>query len=274
MLIKSRLDLRTISRLAVVLLFLLAGSACTSKTGTVVIESSPPGASVMVDGESQGITPLVLKHIPAGQWEGSLEREGYEPEPIKLVVQAGKDSTTSIDLTPYLSVMLRDAGRMNSPQAAVQWLVASAAMQAAEGVGMGPFPELPIEAYWSRTLTESADGRLYATSIVYRMSHPIYIDFKGMPSENQVMGTLSLWVVPDDFWDTRMLLDGLALVQFRYGGRQQWNFLVILDEKVGVWRVYRHVDWDLDFDSIALGDIIVEFFIRGFMSEWQDYETE
>ena len=64
--------------------------------GTLVIESNPAGAQVMVDGESRGVTPLSLT-LKAGAHVVELRGAG-EPRVIPLTVPAGSQVSQYIEL--------------------------------------------------------------------------------------------------------------------------------------------------------------------------------
>jgi hypothetical protein len=58
-----------------------------STTGTLVIESTPPGVAVLVNGQPHGITPLTLK-VEAGIHEVELRGPG-KPKMFKVHVTRG-----------------------------------------------------------------------------------------------------------------------------------------------------------------------------------------
>jgi TonB family protein len=49
-------------------------------TGTLHVETEPPGAAVSVNGETHGATPMDLGNVPLGSYEVKLELKGYEPK--------------------------------------------------------------------------------------------------------------------------------------------------------------------------------------------------
>jgi hypothetical protein len=59
-------------------------------SGGLVVESLPEGASVFVDGELVGKTPLSLDAVSAGEHVMRLERDGYLPWLSSPRVVAGK----------------------------------------------------------------------------------------------------------------------------------------------------------------------------------------
>ena len=67
-----------------------------ASVGTLVIESNPPGAQVIVDGESRGVTPVNLT-LKAGAHVVELHGAG-EPRVIPLTVPAGSQVSQYIEL--------------------------------------------------------------------------------------------------------------------------------------------------------------------------------
>ena len=65
-------------------------------TGTLVIDSRPSGASVLVDGEGQGETPTTLR-LPAGRHVVELSLAGVR-ESIVVRLAEGDVVTRSLDL--------------------------------------------------------------------------------------------------------------------------------------------------------------------------------
>lgn len=57
--------------------------------GTLKVESEPPGARVLVNGQGRGRTPFALSDLAFGSYAVRVEQKGYEPETQKLVLDAG-----------------------------------------------------------------------------------------------------------------------------------------------------------------------------------------
>ena len=55
-----------------------AGSARSVNLGSMLVDSRPPGARVVLDGNLVGTTPVVVPDIAVGTHRVSLEREGYQ----------------------------------------------------------------------------------------------------------------------------------------------------------------------------------------------------
>ena len=64
---------------------------------TLEVESTPPGATVLVKGKKRGATPLRLK-VPAGAVSLRVEKEGYKPWSQDLKVRAGESRTLRAQL--------------------------------------------------------------------------------------------------------------------------------------------------------------------------------
>ncbi len=71
-----------------------------SDSGRIVINSTPPGASVAVGGVSRGITPFTIETIPSGKHQMSLTMKGYEPYIDEITVEPGDRREFNIALTP------------------------------------------------------------------------------------------------------------------------------------------------------------------------------
>lgn len=56
-----------------------AAVAAGGTVGSVLVESRPPGARVVIDGEPAGTTPIVVTDLPPGRREVRIERDGYTP---------------------------------------------------------------------------------------------------------------------------------------------------------------------------------------------------
>jgi hypothetical protein len=74
-----------------------AASVATARTftGVLIIESVPPGATVLMNLKPVGVTPLHLTAHPAGSYAIRLEREGFERWTAGIRVTA--DTTTHIN---------------------------------------------------------------------------------------------------------------------------------------------------------------------------------
>ncbi len=57
--------------------------------GRLLVRSMPPGAEVIVNGESRGTTPLALAELPYGPYEVEVILAGYPPRREQLMLDAG-----------------------------------------------------------------------------------------------------------------------------------------------------------------------------------------
>lgn len=69
-------------------------------TGTLVVETRPPGARVIVDGAEAGVTPLTLPALSAGSHRIRIEHPGYTPITTTTTVETGARARVAVTLTP------------------------------------------------------------------------------------------------------------------------------------------------------------------------------
>ncbi len=77
----------------------------TVATGSVVITSDPPGATVFMDDRSIGETPVALGDVPSGRTRVTMQRAGYVPYEVELNVMPGLQ-------TPFHAVLAAMKGRV------------------------------------------------------------------------------------------------------------------------------------------------------------------
>lgn len=58
-------------------------------SASIDFTSDPPGATVLINGSSRGVTPTRVDQIPSGEAEVTLQLDGYAPYREKLVLKAG-----------------------------------------------------------------------------------------------------------------------------------------------------------------------------------------
>lgn len=80
---------------------LAAAAPAGTGTGTASINSSPEGATVVIDGQARGTTPARLA-LPAGEYTVELRR-GNVSRALPVIVEADATVEASADLTPSLS---------------------------------------------------------------------------------------------------------------------------------------------------------------------------
>lgn len=67
--------------------------------GSLSVETTPPGAEVLIDGHSRGVSPLELTDIPAGTSKITVRLAGYQENTDTVAVVAGQPSTSKLTLT-------------------------------------------------------------------------------------------------------------------------------------------------------------------------------
>ena len=76
----------------------MSNRAGGARSGSMVVESRPPGATVTVDGRSSGVTPLTLEEMAPGPHAVSFTLEGYRPFTTTVRVVAGERARAAASL--------------------------------------------------------------------------------------------------------------------------------------------------------------------------------
>ena len=73
-----------------------------SATGELIVETSPEGAEIWIDGitTTRGNAPLVASTLPAGEVEVTVQMPGYEKVTRKVLIRPGQTTRLAIQLTP------------------------------------------------------------------------------------------------------------------------------------------------------------------------------
>ncbi|HYF52236.1 MAG TPA: PEGA domain-containing protein, partial [Planctomycetota bacterium] len=71
------------------------------RTPRLIVRSTPPGASLLVNGRMMGATPLTLDSVPAGSYGLRLEKEGCRPATLNVNVDSS-DAVVEQQLEPAL----------------------------------------------------------------------------------------------------------------------------------------------------------------------------
>jgi serine/threonine protein kinase len=75
---------------------MLPAPAVSAASGTLVVTTNPPGAQALIDGRSQGVTPITVT-LPAGAHNLEL-RGGGEPRTIPITIAPGKELAQYVEL--------------------------------------------------------------------------------------------------------------------------------------------------------------------------------
>jgi formylglycine-generating enzyme required for sulfatase activity len=81
--------------------------------GLLTLSSEPPGATVSIDGEYRGQTPLEISLAPDRRYEVSLSKLGFEAHSLELSVASGETRSETVDLAERLGeleIIARPAG--------------------------------------------------------------------------------------------------------------------------------------------------------------------
>jgi hypothetical protein len=73
-------------------------AAAAATTGALVIESRPVGATVFMDGQAIGVTPLSLPDQAPGTRRIRLQLDGFNPWVTTALVQAGARTRVAASL--------------------------------------------------------------------------------------------------------------------------------------------------------------------------------
>jgi serine/threonine-protein kinase len=70
------------------------------QTGTVMVRSNPPGASIVVDGQEWATRTPTMLTLPAGRHQLVFRRDGYAPQESSIVVRDGAVANLDINWVP------------------------------------------------------------------------------------------------------------------------------------------------------------------------------
>ena len=77
----------------------VAGRSTTASTGTLLVESRPPGAAVVMNGKPRGTTPLTVEALAPGSYRVTLSLAGYQPFATTVRVVAGERTRAAASLS-------------------------------------------------------------------------------------------------------------------------------------------------------------------------------
>lgn len=72
----------------------------TAERGTLVVNTTPPGANISVDGKESGISPVTLENLVPGNHTVTIVKDGYVTADQQVTIAAGTTYPLSIELTP------------------------------------------------------------------------------------------------------------------------------------------------------------------------------
>lgn len=87
-------------------------SALKTITGSLRVDYEPAGADVLLNGKKVGVTPLVLKELPVGDYHLEIWKEYYvkEFETVKIAEDQEWKESGKLKLTYFGNIVISDAG--------------------------------------------------------------------------------------------------------------------------------------------------------------------
>ncbi len=80
--------------------FMPSSSALADGSAALTVKTEPPGASVLIDGLSRGVTPLAQTRVPAGEHRVRVSLAGYLENSRVISLSQGERQSLDIRLTP------------------------------------------------------------------------------------------------------------------------------------------------------------------------------
>jgi serine/threonine protein kinase len=96
-----------------------APPAPPTNAGRLLVRSTPAGASVVVDGSRQGVTPATLKNLSKGAHKVRVELDGYVAENRSVTITDDRLQTLSMELGPVRAARAPRAPRVPDDRVAV-----------------------------------------------------------------------------------------------------------------------------------------------------------
>ncbi|MDD4138502.1 MAG: PEGA domain-containing protein, partial [Methanoregula sp.] len=75
-------------------------AALPAERGTLIVNTTPSGANISVDGKEAGITPVTLTNLLPGNHTVTLTKDGYVPADQQVAITAGTTYPLTIALSP------------------------------------------------------------------------------------------------------------------------------------------------------------------------------
>ncbi|NLF23642.1 MAG: PEGA domain-containing protein [Lentisphaerae bacterium] len=82
----------------------------TPLTGLLLVQSTPPGADITIDGLSHGRTPALVTTLPLGSYRVRLELPGYRPKEVETALTDRVPRRVNVDLTSSSATLHVEAG--------------------------------------------------------------------------------------------------------------------------------------------------------------------
>jgi len=92
---------------------LLAGC---SRSGSILVQTTPSNTSVYINNNFIGTTPLLIPELPVGITNITLRHQDYYPKTVKVSVRANETIVVSEKLTPLLSRVVDSCLTLSKPE--------------------------------------------------------------------------------------------------------------------------------------------------------------
>ena len=159
-------------------------------TGTLQLQSKPPGATIKVDGKPHGKTPLRALHLAPGEHQLELELAGHKSLTQQVELVAGRQTRLQLELAPLARLPRpvlvpvepqpdRRSGRLWT------WIVAGSAVAVAgAGLGLGLWAESGWDDYQEAAgsdrvrydqLHDEVPGRATAANVTFAVAGALAI---------------------------------------------------------------------------------------------------
>jgi hypothetical protein len=89
-----------------------------SLTGSLFVNTTPPGARLTLDGSEAGITPVTFSDLPQGNHTLNVTKEGFVTQVLPVLIPADQTTTINVVLVPAVDSGTRAAGFLPSTAAA------------------------------------------------------------------------------------------------------------------------------------------------------------
>jgi hypothetical protein len=125
---------------------------------TVVVEVSPQGASVEVDGRTLGRAPIAVEvFVEPGERRFSATLEGHEPSSIALPLEAGTKRTVTLNLAKAIAPTIGEESAASVSERPL-WPIVTSAGVTAVGLGLGIGFAVRAVGLESDLASEKCDG--------------------------------------------------------------------------------------------------------------------
>jgi hypothetical protein len=147
------------------------------ETGSLTIFSFPAGASVYLDGNQKGVTPLAVSGLDPGEYTLIIENDGYAPYEKKVSINTGKRTMITIALEPLFGI-LRVQSSPSPASVVVNGEESGMTPLAVKGLSPGDYT-VTVSKTGYRTQNQTAEVRAGQEKLLYvKLSWEKKVDLK------------------------------------------------------------------------------------------------